>query len=179
MKRAHLAVALALLAVGCAQRNTKPSLDSPSAARAKFGDAALELELQAYPGLAPWKLSSLRGKVILLDVWATWCDPCRESLPLYEDMAKEYAARGFEVVAVSVDENPELIPTFMADTKVKLPVVVDPSAKVVGDKLKVSQLPTAFLIDRKGVVRVVHEGFDEALFSTWLQEIEGLLKEEP
>lgn len=163
---------------GCSLTPKKPDLGTGST-RSKFSAEAVELELQAFPGLAPWKLSSLRGKVVLLDVWATWCDPCRESLPLYEDMAKEYGPRGFEVIAVSVDENPELIPPFLAETKVKLNVVVDPSAKVVGDKLKVSQLPTAFLIDRKGAVRVTHEGFDEQMFSTWLQEIEGLLAEAP
>lgn len=170
-------LAVVLLA-GCSLTPKKPDLTSAST-RSKISAEAMELEFQSFPGLMPWKLSSLRGKVVLLDVWATWCDPCRESLPLYEDMAKEYGARGFEVIAVSVDDNPELIPPFLADTKVKLPVVVDPSAKVVGDKLKVSQLPTAFLIDRKGVVRITHEGFDEQMLSTWLKEIEGLLSEPP
>jgi thiol-disulfide isomerase/thioredoxin len=164
---------------GCAFKPKGPELTAPSSARARFGEAPMELTLKSYPQLADWKLSSLRGKVVLLDVWATWCDPCRESLPLYQDMATEYAARGFEVVAVSVDDSPELIPPFLAETKVQLPIVVDPGARVVGDRLKVGQLPTAFLIDRKGQVRVVHEGFDEALFSTWLSEIEGLLAEAP
>ncbi|MFO0600967.1 MAG: TlpA disulfide reductase family protein [Myxococcaceae bacterium] len=168
---------LALCSAGCASLSDKPELTSPNSAKVKFGTRPVELTLARYPGLEPFKLESLRGRVVLLDVWATWCDPCRESLPLYEDFGKEFGARGFEVVALATDDDPAVIAPFLVEAKVQLPVVVDPKPKSAMALLGVSVMPTAYLIDRRGVIREVHEGFDEDMLSTWLQEIELLVAE--
>lgn len=115
--------------------------------------------------------------MVLLDVWASWCEPCRDSLPLYQDFAKEYGARGLKVYAVNVDADPREIEKFLQETHVTLPVLVDPEARVSEAQLKVKMMPTTFLIDRRGVVRHVHEGFAEEFMSKYMADIEGLLAE--
>lgn len=140
--------------------------------------AALDFTLPRLGG-QPYSLSQDRGKVVLLDVWATWCEPCRDAMPLYQDLKKEYGGKGLEVYAINVDTDVRMIADFLAETKVELPVLLDPGASFVESKLKVKVMPTAFLIDKKGVVRVMHEGFDESLLTTWVKDVEGLLAEAP
>src|SRR5262245_56536753 len=100
--RTALAV-LALSAAACVAREQPPPLTGPAGAHPAMALGTLDFTLNAYPDKAPFKLSSERGKVVLLDVWATWCDPCRDSLPLYADLLKEYGPRGFKVYAINVD----------------------------------------------------------------------------
>jgi thiol-disulfide isomerase/thioredoxin len=171
---------LALLLCGCTFKPAGPELvDSTPSERLTASPQALELSLERYPGREPWKLSAYRGHVVLLDVWATWCDPCRDALPLYQDIAREFAARGLEVFTINVDADPRPIPPFLEEAKISLPVVLDPEARVAEATLKVKLMPTAYLVDKKGRVRFVHEGFDEGQLATWLSEIETLLAESP
>lgn len=173
-----LVVLLALAAAGCIKPPPKPELVSPSR-RVGNLEERLELKLETYPALQPWDVASLRGKVVLLDVWATWCEPCRESLPLYVDLRKEFGPQGFEVVAINVDDDPLQIPLFLSESKLDLPVVVDTHAEKAASVLKVKVMPTAFLLDRKGVIRFEHEGYNEDLLGTYIDEISLLLAEKP
>jgi thiol-disulfide isomerase/thioredoxin len=117
--------------------------------------------------------------VVLLDVWATWCEPCRDALPLYEQLAKEYGKRGLKVYAMNVDEDPRAIPEFLKEVKVELPILVDTNAAVAEKTLGVRMMPTTFFLDRKGVVRFVHEGFAEEFLQKYQNELEQLLAEHP
>jgi cytochrome c biogenesis protein CcmG, thiol:disulfide interchange protein DsbE len=137
----------------------------------------LEVELKRYPGGEPYLLSSDRGSVVLVDVWATWCEPCRESLPIYTRLARKYAAQGLKVYALSVDEEPQQIGPFLEETRVELPVLLDPEGHVATTRLGLRMVPTSLLIDRRGVVRHVHEGFDDGLVARYTAEIEALLAE--
>jgi thiol-disulfide isomerase/thioredoxin len=114
---------------------------------------------------------------VLLDVWATWCAPCRDALPMYQDLAKHYEARGLKVYALNVDEDSRAIPPFLQETKVSLPILIDANAEVADKVLRVRSMPTTVLIDRKGLVRYVHEGFAEELLAKYQSEIEELLAE--
>jgi cytochrome c biogenesis protein CcmG, thiol:disulfide interchange protein DsbE len=172
--RTGLFFAFALAA--CTPAANKPPLTGPSLS-GPHGDQPLELALKTYPQQADWSLEKERGSVVLLDVWATWCEPCRDSLPLYHDLQKEFGARGLKVYAMNVDADTTQIPKFLEETKVVLPVLLDPNAAVAEAKLKVRMMPTAFLIDRKGVVRYIHEGFAEEFLQKYMTEIEGLLAE--
>jgi thiol-disulfide isomerase/thioredoxin len=169
-------LAAAVLACGCVTPADKPPLTGPVVAGPQ-GDTPLELAMKTYPHAADWSMQQERGNVVLLDVWATWCEPCRDSLPMYHDLAKEFGARGLKVYAMNVDSDPSQIPKFLEETKVTLPVLLDPNAKLAEEKLKVRMMPTAFLIDRRGVVRYVHEGFAEEFLQKYMTEIEGLLAE--
>lgn len=135
------------------------------------------LELPRYGDGTTWRLAEDRGNVVLLDVWATWCDPCRETLPMYQDLLKEFGPRGLRVYTINVDAQPAVIAPFLAESKLTLPVLLDPEAHVAERVLKVKIMPTAYLFDRKGQLRATWEGFDEGRFSTGLKEIEHLLSE--
>ena len=106
----------------------------------------------------PVRLEDYRGKVVLLDFWASWCGPCRQSLPALERMRTDYAARGFEVLAVNVDEQPADALDFLKRYAVTYPVVQD-SRGVLAELYDVKGMPSSYLIDQRGVVRVVHRGF--------------------
>jgi thiol-disulfide isomerase/thioredoxin len=174
--RTVLIAALAFFASACVAPGAKPPLTGPVQA-GPDGDTPLELVLKTYPHSTDWSIASERGKVVLLDVWATWCEPCRDSLPLYHDLAREFGPKGLKVYAMNVDADATQIPRFLEETKVTLPVLLDPNAKLAEAKLKVRMMPTAFLVDRKGVVRYVHEGFSEEFLQKYMTEIEGLLAE--
>jgi thiol-disulfide isomerase/thioredoxin len=169
-------LALVLFLTGCHFKPAGPELvdDSKKVTAAGKG---LEFSLPTHPGGEAYKLAAHRGQVVLIDVWATWCEPCRDALPLYQDFANEFRSRGLEVVTINVDQDAEGIAPFLASAKVNLPVLRDPDGHFVEPNLKVKLMPTAFLVDKSGVVRFVHEGFDESQLSTWLAEIESLLAE--
>lgn len=163
-----------LLLLGCAP--AKPALVT-APERSGFSTAALQLTLPRFGGGEPWSSTQDRGHVVLLDVWAEWCDPCRDSLPLIGDLAKQFEARGLKVYAINVDSTPAPIAPFLAKYKVELPVLLDPDAAKSEAVLRVKAMPTTLLLDKKGVVRHVHEGFDEEALGTWLEELEKLLAE--
>ncbi|MBX7096475.1 MAG: TlpA family protein disulfide reductase [Myxococcaceae bacterium] len=135
------------------------------------------LRLKTVPGGADWKLSDLKGRVVLLDVWATWCDPCRDSLPLYNDLQKQYGSQGLSVVTVSVDADPAVVPPFLAQLKVDLPVLTDPNAAQAEPLLKVQVMPSTYVVDRAGRLRFFHEGFAGEFLTRTTQELEQLLAE--
>jgi len=103
-------------------------------------------------------LSDYRGKVVLLDFWATWCGPCKIEIPWFMDMQRKNKDRGFEVLGVSMDdEGWEVVKPFLADLQVNYRVVIgnDTTAQLYGG---VDALPTTFLIDRGGRIAAVHVG---------------------
>ena len=99
-------------------------------------------------------LAALRGKVVLLNVWATWCHPCRDEIPELQAIHEKYAARGLELVGVSVDTESadESIRAFMRDFRMTYPVWRDPAERVSA-QFHVVGVPATFLIDREGVLR--------------------------
>jgi thiol-disulfide isomerase/thioredoxin len=176
------ALTSSLALAGCA-RSAMPPLTGPASAAASAGAQGpaeagpLQFQVKRYPDNAPYDLAADRGSVVLLDVWATWCEPCRDALPVYEQLAREYGNRGLKVYALNVDEDPRAIPAFLNETKVDLPILVDENAKVAEQALKVRMMPTTFLVDRRGVVRFVHEGFAEEFLQKYQNEVEQLLAE--
>ena len=134
--------------------------DPAAASTLQAGTTAPPVDLPNLPrqeGKAT-SLESLRGKVVYLDFFASWCGPCRISLPRLNDIRNEFADQGFEVLAVNVDEFEEDALAFLEEIPVDYPVVWDPS----GDSPRefgILGMPTAYLVDREGVVRHVHQGF--------------------
>ena len=134
------------------------------------------------PDLASFQLEgklpeSLKGQVILLDFWASWCAPCKSSFPAMEELTKKYAGHGLTIVAVSVDEKQENMQQFLKSMKVSFTVVRDARHKLV-EAADVPTMPTSFLIDRAGNIRFVHAGFDrDQTTRQYVKEIERLLQE--
>lgn len=120
------------------------------------GAPAPDFQLAARGG-EPASLSAYAGKVVLLDFWATWCEPCRSSFPEYQSMLGRYGD-AVAVVAISEDDEANGIDAFVADTGASFPVAWD-SDKSVAQRYQISSMPTLFIIDKSGLVRFVHAGF--------------------
>lgn len=154
-----------LLLAGCTKSAPSSSLSTEP----------IDFTLPRYPDKHSFSLASERGHVVMLDVWATWCEPCRDSLPQYQALASKYAARGLRLYTLNVDGDaavPAEIPKFITETKLSLPILLDTDARLAEELLKVKVMPTALLIDRQGRVRHVHEGFE----SKSVGEVEGHLE---
>lgn len=96
------------------------------------------------------RLSALRGRVVLVNLWTTWCPPCREEMPSMERLHQKMRGRDFQLLAVSQDEGPATaVETFVKEMKITFPVLVDPEHQV-GDHFGVWGYPETFLIDREG-----------------------------
>jgi peroxiredoxin len=122
------------------------------------GDSAPAFTLPSLHGDKIISLDDYRGKVVYLDFWASWCEPCRQSFPWLAGLYREAKKRGFEVLAVNVDDRPDAGREFLMNYPVDYAVASDHEGLVTG-LYKVRGLPTAFLLDRNGKVQHIHMGF--------------------
>jgi len=169
-----LGLAVLVLLTGCLKSDPAPPLTGPVGGEERPG--LQTMVLKTLDG-KEWRLSQDKGQVVLLDVWATWCEPCADSLPMYHDLLKEFGPRGFKLYGINVDADSKVVTPFLKELKVEIPVLVDPGAATVEGALKVSVMPTAYLIDRQGKLRHVHDGFAEEFLPRYMKEIEELLAE--
>jgi thiol-disulfide isomerase/thioredoxin len=119
-------------------------------------------------------LDSLRGHVVYLDFWASWCDPCRKSFPWMEDLQRKYADKGLLVVAVNLDANSESADKFLAKHPVDFAVVFDPSGSVA-KAYELKGMPSSYIIDQEGNVVSTHIGFQEKDAKTLENQLVELL----
>jgi peroxiredoxin len=118
----------------------------------------------------------LRGKVVFLDFWAPWCDPCREELPALDALYKKYGKDGFEVIGIDVDSSEKLLVEFLQKVPVTFTVLIDKKG-VIKREYSIRTLPAAFIIGRDGVIRYVHMGFGKEFLQMYEKEIAELLKQ--
>jgi len=107
----------------------------------------------------PVSIDSLRGSVVLVDFWASWCEPCRKSFPWMNTLTKQYGSRGFTVLAVSLDKQREPADTFIDRYQPSFPVAFDFTGKVA-ETYAVKAMPTSYLVNRAGQIVYSHAGFD-------------------
>ena len=147
MKRWVLPLALVVLAVGAVA--WLQHLQSSS----RSGYPAPDFTLPDLNG-TQYRLSDLRGKVVFLNLWATWCLPCRTEMPAMEELYRRLKHRDFVMLAVSEDvEGADIVAPFVAELGLSFPVLLDPDARL-SPRYGVTGYPETFLIDREG--RVVH-----------------------
>jgi thiol-disulfide isomerase/thioredoxin len=108
------------------------------------------------------RLAEGAAKVRVVDFWATWCDPCREQLPFLDRLASEYGPQGLSVTGVAFDEDRAAVERFLQHTPVSFQILWDKGGSTLAERLEVTRLPTTLVLDRGGVVREVHLGFDRA-----------------
>jgi peroxiredoxin len=104
-----------------------------------------------------FRLSEQRGKVVLVNFWATWCPPCLEEMPAMERLWRRHKDAGFVLVAISLDADPKKVPPFVSARKFSFPVALDPKM-AVAEKYGVRALPSSFVIDRQGLMAGVALG---------------------
>ena len=107
----------------------------------------------------PFSLAALKGRVVLLDFWASWCGPCRKSLPGFDGLQARYGGRGLQVVGVSLDETPEAATDFLVEVPVHFPILQDATG-TLAQAYGVVAMPTTFLLDRRGGIAARFEGGD-------------------
>ncbi|MGZ3440738.1 MAG: TlpA family protein disulfide reductase [Polyangia bacterium] len=122
------------------------------------GQRAPEFSLPSLKG-STVALSQLRGKVVLVDFWAQWCEPCKKELPQLDRLSKEYSSKGVVVLAVNIDKQRENAERMVKQLGLTLDVLLDPAGSVAGS-YDLPKMPTSFVVDKKGIVRYVNEGFD-------------------
>lgn len=104
------------------------------------------------------KLSDYRGKVVYIDFWASWCGPCRKSLPDLNDIRAKYADQDFEVIAINLDKDKADALKFLEKYPVDYPIAMDSSGKIA-EQYELKGMPNAFLVDRKGNLKHFHAGY--------------------
>lgn len=121
-------------------------------------------------------LGKLKGQVVMLNFWASWCGPCRTEMPLMDQIYKKYSAAGFTMLGVNVDTDSADAQKFLSQVPVSFPIAFDRDNKV--SKLyAVSAMPSSVFIDRKGNVRALHRGYKAGDEAQYLAQIRTLLKE--
>ncbi len=148
---------------------------SDRAALAPRGGPPIDGTLHDLSG-TPQTISSLRGCVVLLDFFATWCEPCRRGLPHTDEIARSHSGSGFAAFAISIDDTLTPVAPFVDALKLALPVRWDESARVA-DSLGIEMLPAALLLDRRGAVRF-RASADDPEFAAHLEKaLDALLEE--
>jgi peroxiredoxin len=109
------------------------------------------------PDGGSFKLSAQRGKVVLVNFWATWCPPCLEEMPAMERLWRRHKDAGFVLVAISLDADPKKVPPFVSARKFSFPIALDPKM-AVAEKYGVRALPSSFMVDREGTMTGVALG---------------------
>lgn len=146
----------------------------PAHAKVATGDAPA-IETSTVSG-EPVSLAALRGKVVLVDFWATWCGPCVKSFGFYRDLAEKYGDQGLVVIAVSVDEDRGKVAKFLEKHVVPFLVAIDERLEIA-KRFEPPTMPTAYLIDRAGKVRHIHPGFNAKQTEEFEQQVRALIAE--
>jgi thiol-disulfide isomerase/thioredoxin len=174
MKSTLATLCAVVLAAACAKHETQPvnpakpatsatSSTSPvsktakeppaevASARTDVGDPMPAYTAKYLDG-KPLDLATEKGNVIFLNVWATWCGPCRFETPELQALQTQYAGKGLKVIGVSVDEGETAaVKTFVTEQKITYPIAVDPEGRIA-NLLQTTVLPTSLLLDRKGKI---------------------------
>jgi peroxiredoxin len=122
-------------------------------------------------------LASLKGKVVMVNFWATWCVPCRQEMPHLQALYERYNSLGFELLAVNVEKNKaEEVRKWLEETPVTFPVLFDPNNQVT--KLyKVQTMPSTVLVARDGTMRFIHHGYKPGYEGEYQTQVRALLRE--
>ncbi len=139
------------------------------------GVAAPAFQLNSSSG-KPVALADLKGQVVLINFWASWCGPCRQEMPILDQLYRSYQAAGFTLVGVNVEPNATDAQKFLKGTPVSFPILFDPNS-AVSQLYQVSGMPSTVIVDREGKVRYVHHGYKPGDEGEYLDQIRALTQE--
>ena len=119
-------------------------------------------------------VANLSGKVVIVDFWATWCEPCKKSFPKLQELFVKYKASGMDLIAVSEDADTNGITDFGTTFGAKFPIVWD-GGKAIAGKWQPKSMPSTFIVDKMGIVRFVHLGYHDGEEAEIEKEVKSLL----
>ena len=122
------------------------------------------------------RLSEYRGNVVMINFWATWCGPCRQEMPLLDELYTRYKRVGFSLLGVNIDDDSRRAMQMIEDLGVSFPVLFD-VRKEVSKLYEVEAMPVTVLVDREGNVRYVHHGYKPGYEDKYLDQVRSLLRE--
>jgi len=122
------------------------------------------------------QLSSLRGQVVMINFWATWCGPCRQEMPLLEQLHAKYEPLGFTLLGVNVEPDSAAATTWLKGVPVTFPILFD-TKNAVAEQFGVMGMPSSVFVDREGRVRYVHRGYKPGDEAQYADLIRSLVKE--
>jgi thiol-disulfide isomerase/thioredoxin len=161
-----IALAAPALFMMCCGGTRSPPPFEPASNESVVGRTVYDLDLKALGHRKGVQLSEFQGRAVLLNVWASWCAPCKQELPMLDDAVERLRTKGIEIVAVSVDESAADAEEFLRSRSTwSLVVGHDPGGRSLR-RLEVTKMPTSFVIDRKGVIRAVYAESDRQDFRT-------------
>jgi len=121
------------------------------------------------------KLASLKGKIVYVDFWASWCSPCRRSFPWLIKLQHQYQAQQFTVLSINVDSNKQFADQFISNMPINFPVLYDTTGELM-HALNINSMPSSLLIDRNGKVIASHHGFNPQKQQAYQRELQTLLQ---
>jgi len=141
----------------------------------RTGASAPTFALQSNSG-KPVALADLKGQIVLVNFWASWCGPCRKEMPILEQLNRQYRAKGVTLVGVNVEPDTAAAVDWLKATPVSFPILFDVDSKV--SKLyQVEGMPNTVILDRTGKVRYIHRGYSAGAENEYLDQIRALIRE--
>ena len=122
------------------------------------------------------RLSEYRGDVVMINFWATWCGPCRQEMPLLDELYSRYQRVGFNLLGVNIDDDSSRAMNMIEELGVNFPVLFD-ARKEVSKLYEVDAMPVTVIVDREGTVRYIHHGYKPGYEDMYLDQIRSLLRE--
>jgi peroxiredoxin len=122
------------------------------------------------------KLSEFRGDVVMINFWATWCGPCRQEMPILNDLYLKYRDLGFTLLGVNVEEDSSKAQNMVRELKVVFPVLFD-TQNEVSEMYKVEAMPSTILVDRHGNMRYLHRGYTPGTEDEYVRQVRELMRE--
>jgi len=151
------------------------SVPGVAVAVATPGSAAPDFSLAARDG-GKVRLADLKGQVVMINFWATWCGPCRQEMPLLAQLNTKYEPLGFTLLGVNVEPDSAAAVTWLKGMPVTFPILFDTDSTVAGS-FGVEGMPSTVFVDRKGQVRYIHQGYKPGDEARYADMIRSLVKE--
>jgi len=151
------------------------SLLAGTAAAREVSGPAPDFTLQSRSG-ENLKLSEFRGEVVMINFWASWCGPCRQEMPLLDELYRRYHPMGFTILGINVEQERENALRLLEEIPVSFPILFD-SDNRVAERYALSAMPSTVMVDRDGNLRFVHLGYLPGYEDEYEAQIKQLLRE--
>ncbi len=168
--RAFILVSFLAIGTGACQ----DAQGAQDASHPLIGNPSPSFALDSVNGKGKVSMTALSGKVVIVDFWATWCEPCKKSFPKLQDINAKYRSSGLTIVGLSEDDDKGGIREFANSFGADFPLLWD-SDKAIAGKWQPGSMPATFIIDRKGLVRFMHHGYHDGEELEIEKEVKSLL----